>query len=92
MTKQEHKTLEVIVGETYLFQTCTKDWIGRVCKINGPFSVVLEEASWVADSGRFHIFIHDGKVDGMEIEPVGIVGLQWVNWIPWPHKLPKEAV
>lgn len=82
----------ITIGYCYFFQTCTKDWVGRVIDIPGPYTVVMEEASWVAESGRLHIFLRDGKADGMEIEPVGHLGCQWVNWTEWDHKLFKDAV
>ena len=80
------------VNKTVFVQSCTKDWVGRVAAIPGPYTVVLVEASWVADSGRLHEFIASGKTQQMEIEPVGQVAVQWVNWIPWPHELFTEAV
>lgn len=84
--------MKLIVGQTYFVETCTKDWVGRLVSIDGPYTLTLEEASWVADSGRLHIFMRDGKADGMEIEPVGIKCVQWVAWSPWPFPLFKEAI
>lgn len=84
------KTLEV--GKTYFVQSCTKDWVGRLVSIDGPYTVTLEDAAWVALSGRLHAFVRDGQADGMEIEPVGVVCVQWVNWIPWDHALFKDPV
>ncbi len=86
------RLLTLEVGETYLVQTCTKDWVGRLASVDGPYSLTLEGASWVADSGRLHLFVRDGRAQGMEIEPVGVVLVQWVNVIPWPHTLFEEAV
>ena len=80
------------IGKIYFFQTHKFDWVGRLASIDGPYSVTLTEASWVADCGRLHLFVRDGRADNMEIEPVGVVGLQWSNWIPWPHPLFTEAV
>ena len=82
----------LVVGQTYFVQTCTKDWVGRLVSVDGPYSLTLEDASWVAESGRLHVFVRDGRADGMEVEPVGVVAVQWVNWIPWPHELFTEAV
>ncbi len=83
---------KLTVGQCYFFQTCTKDWVGRVVSIDGPYTVVLEEASWVADSGRLHVFVKEGRADNMEIEPVGIQCIQWLNWGPWLHPLFMETV
>lgn len=79
-------------GHCYFFQTCTKDWVGKLHSVDGFRSVTLTEASWVAGSGRLHQFVRDGKADNMEIEPVGVVTCQWVNWIPWNHPTFEEAV
>jgi hypothetical protein len=57
------------IGKCYYVRTLTDHWIGRVIKTE-LFAVTLEDASWVADSGRLHIFMRDGKADNMEIEPV----------------------
>lgn len=83
-------TLEV--GNTYFFETNTKDWVGVLHSIDGPYSVTLKEASWVSESGRLHAFIRDGKADGMEIEPVGTKMIVYSGWVPWPHPLFREAV
>ncbi len=87
------------VGKTYLFQGI-KDWVGRVAEITGPYTVTLVDASWVADSGRLSDFVKNGvrRADGgwlpehVEIEPVGVVGVRWENWIPWDHQLPTETI
>jgi hypothetical protein len=81
-----------VIGETYFVQSCTKDWVGRLVEASGPYTVVLEDASWVANSGRMNEFVRNGQAEGMEIEPVGVVCVQWVNWIPWPHELFKDPV
>jgi hypothetical protein len=83
---------ELIVGQKYFVQTCTKDWVGVLHSIDGPYTLTLTQASWVADSGRLHQFVQEGKSTQMEIEPVGVVCCQWVNWIPWDHPLFTEAV
>lgn len=91
---------KLTVGHNYFFQTCTKDWVGCLLAITGPYTVVLgpdpsqpgSQAAWSAESGRLHVFIAEGKADQMEIEVVGVVSCQWVDWIPWPHKLFTESV
>lgn len=83
---------ELTVGHCYFVQSCTKDWVGRLVSVNGPYAVTLEDAAWVADSGRLHVFVRDGTAPKMEIEPVGVVCVQWVNWIPWDHDTFTETV
>lgn len=85
---------ELVVGECYLFQTCTKDWVGRLHRIDGAHDVVLTEASWLAYTGeRLGELIRTGKPNAeTEVEYVGVVGCQWVNWLPWPHEPFKESI
>ena len=40
------------VGTTYLIRTVTMSWHGTVKSICGDF-LVLEQAAWIADTGRF---------------------------------------
>jgi len=78
------------VGEKYFFRTVTYHLVGRVKQVVGRF-IMLEDSSWVADSGRFMNAIKEGKLD--EVEPVGIC---WVNSeslvdvFPWLHSLPDK--
>jgi hypothetical protein len=86
-------------GHNYFFQTCTKDWVGCLLAITGPYTVVLgphplepgSKAVWSAESGRLHEFIDNGTAEQMEMETVGVVCCQWVDWIPFPHPLLKES-
>lgn len=89
----ENETVELVVGEKYFVQSCTKDWVGELVRVVGPYTVVLREASWVANSGRLSEFMRSGNGGThMEIEPVGVVCVQFVNWMPWPHKLFRTAI
>jgi hypothetical protein len=82
----------MVEGENYYIRTARNDYIGRLASIDGPYSVTLDGAAWVASSGRLHVFLRDGSAPGMEIEPVGEVGVQWLDWTPWKHPLFTEAV
>ena len=83
---------EMQIGQKYYVRTLTDHWVGKVVAVSAPFLVCLEEASWVADSGRLGEFMAKGKAANMEIEPVGTVTVRWESFLPWPHKLFKEAV
>ena len=85
------------VGEAYFFRTVTYHTLGKVKKIVGNF-LVLEEASWIADSGRFNEFINEGKVyesSSSEIEPLEVnpvISLaSIVDAFPWKHKMPNKV-
>lgn len=40
------------IGKQYLFRTIGYHWLGEVISIRGKF-LVLDSASWVADTGRY---------------------------------------
>jgi hypothetical protein len=83
-------TYDDLVGKCFFFRTVTYHCVGKVVKRIGSF-LQLQDASWIADSGRFMQFLKEGKLN--EVEPTGT---QFVNlasvidFFPWKHPLPKE--
>ena len=83
-------SLDDMVGKKLFIRTVTYHVTGKVKNRMGAF-IELEDAAWIADSGRFSNAIKDGTLD--EVEPVGVM---WVNlssivdFFPWRHDLPKE--
>ena len=78
---------EDLVEGSFYFRTVTYHTVGKVKKFVGRFAY-LEEASWIADSGRFMNAIKDGTLS--EVEPVGnaFVNLDTVvDFFPWKHSL-----
>ena len=87
---KELNTYDDMVGQKYFIRTVTYHLLGKVQKQVGKF-LMLTDASWVADSGRFMQAIKEGKLG--EVEPVGIafVNIDAItDFFPWKHKLPKE--
>ena len=85
-------SLEDMVGEKYFFRTVTYHMTGRVKKVIGSI-LELENASWIADSGRFMNAIKEGKLN--EVEPVGRAYINIntvVDFFPWKHPLPEKQV
>lgn len=83
-------SLDDLVGKKFYIRTVTYHMTGKVVKRMGAF-IQLDDAAWIADSGRFSQAIKDGTLS--EVEPVGTM---WVNlssvvdFFPWKHKLPME--
>lgn len=78
------------IGKAYFIRTVTLYQVGRVVAISGQF-VKLEDASWIADTGRFSDALKNGNFS--EIEPVGesYINLSSIiDAFPWEHKLPSE--
>ena len=89
----EYKKLELPfkVGGAYFIRTVTYFATGKVKAIVGQF-LVLEDAAWIADTGRFMNAITEGKLN--EVEPVKVDMFINVNSITdafiWSHKLPRD--
>ena len=88
----EFKKLEVPfkIGDAYFIRTVTYFATGRVKAIKGQF-LCLEEAAWIADTGRFRDAIIKGILS--EVEPIEDMYIN-MNSIsdafPWNHKLPRD--
>jgi hypothetical protein len=83
------------VGDNVYVRTDTDHWTGRIVSIDGPYTVTLTDYAWVADCGRLHEFLRDGKAANMEIEaaPDGMtVTVNFRAVLSWPHKLLRETV
>jgi len=79
------------IGEAYLIRTVTYHILGKVESIKGNF-LVLNEASWVADSGRFNEAIGKGTLNEIEFVGNAIVSINAIaDAYPWSHKLPKDS-
>ena len=87
---KEIQSLKDMVGEKYYFRAVTYHLTGRVTKVIGSI-LELENAAWIADSGRFMQAIKEGKLN--EVEPVGraYVNIDTVtDFFPWVHPLPTQ--
>ena len=86
-----HPTL--VIGQTYFVENpAGKSFVGRLEAIIDPFQVALTDASWVANTGRYHLFMKGQIDDDAEIEPCGrVAACRYQNVCDWPFPLPKKA-
>lgn len=79
------------VGKSYFIRTVTMYHIGKLKDVSDK-EILLENAVWVADSGRFHDALKKGELN--EVEPfVTDVILNReciVDATLWDHKIPYE--
>jgi hypothetical protein len=66
-TKVQEKKVPFKIGELYLIRTVTFTLAGKVKEVCGDF-LVLENADWVADTGRFSESLKDQN-NFSEVEP-----------------------
>lgn len=86
----EVKTAPFELDKSYIIRTVTHTYTGRLVWISDK-ELVLEEAAWIADSGRWANAIKDGTLN--EVEPMGrvIVGRgAIIDATEWKHPLPTK--
>ena len=93
LVKTEDK-YPVEIGKAYLFRTVTHIELGRVKSICGKFAT-LSDASWIADTGRYHNLLKTGEFsESAEIEPYTYASTvnidSCVNFAEWPFDLPRN--
>ncbi len=81
------------IGENYMIRTVTYIQVGTLIAVTDK-ELVLKNASWVADTGRFEQCVKDGELDEVEPFPnddLVIVGRgALVDAVRWAHELPRE--
>jgi hypothetical protein len=79
------------VGKPYFIRTVTHHYTGLLVKVT-PKELVLQDAAWIADDGRFMNALKYGTLN--EIEPFQddvIIGRGAViDATVWRHKLPRD--
>lgn len=78
------------IGDCVFIRSVTNYYTGRLVNVTDGF-LVLEEAAWVADTGRFHNYLMTGQPNEVEPYPDGVfvrVNIGSVSDIcDWKHPL-----
>jgi hypothetical protein len=85
------------IGKNYLIRTVSHIDVGKLLMV-GDKELVLTNASWIADTGRFSNCLRDGfeEQTNSEIEPFPtnakvIIGRgSIIDMVEYTHKLPKH--
>jgi hypothetical protein len=79
------------IGQSYLIRTVTFYYTGRIHAIT-DCDLVLRDAAWIVDTGRFHDALKNGNF--LEVEPflndVIVPRTGIIDATRWAHELPKE--
>src|SRR3990167_3326487 len=68
--ERKYESLEDMKGGIVFIRTVTHYYTGRIKNIAGQF-IHLEDACWIADTGRLADFIKGTPTSGLETEPMG---------------------
>jgi len=80
-----------VIGKSYFIRTVTYHFVGTIKEITGKW-IVLKDASWVADSGRFHTALETGELNEVEYMKQAIVNMDTItDATEWENKVPKES-
>lgn len=79
------------VGEKVYIRTVTHHQTGRIKEIVGPF-IVLEDAAWIGDSGRWMDALKTGELNEVEpvFHPMRVNSEAIIDVCVWDHPLPRE--
>lgn len=78
-------------GESYFIRTVTYHFVGTIKEIIGRW-IILKDASWVADSGRFHVALEKGELSEVEYMDKAIINMDTITDASvWNNKVPKES-
>jgi hypothetical protein len=79
------------VGKKYFIRTVTHHYTGLLTKVTQS-ELVLEDAAWIADDGRFMNALKEGKLKEVEpfIDDVIIGRGAIIDATVWNHALPRE--
>lgn len=81
------------VGSNVFIRTVTLYYTGKLVRVH-PGELVITDAAWVADTGRFHVALMTGTLNEIEPFPDGEVivprsGL--IDVCRWNHPLPRDV-
>lgn len=81
------------VGEAVFVRTVTMHYMGRLVRVTAG-ELVLTDAAWIADSGRYSVALATGALNEVEPYPDGPVIVSrgaLVDVALWAHPLPRSA-
>lgn len=93
VTKKTKPTSPLTVGNAVFIRTVTHHLTGRVIAV-GDHEILLSNAAWIADNGRFAAALAGGVFSEVEPFPDGIVAVgrgALIDACVWPHALPRAV-
>ena len=77
------------VGKAVFIRSVTNYYTGRVIQVTDT-EIILTDAAWIADTGRFHNALKTGEFNEVEpyLKPVSISRGAIVDATEWTHELP----
>ena len=86
--------LDLYGGKAIIVRTVTYHYTGRLVGLTTRGDLVLQDAAWIADSGRWAQALETGRLGEVEPYPAGPVVIAVgavVDVAEWRHDLPRET-
>ena len=90
--KQENKFWEI--GKNYMIRTVTMIQVGKLVNID-EFEIILQDAAWIAETGRFTDFLLKGMVKEVEPFPDGNIAIgrgSLIDATKWNFELLRKQI
>jgi hypothetical protein len=87
------KSFDVLaIGNEVFIRTVTYHYTGRIVALSAT-DIVLEDAAWIASSGRWHEALSTGVLSEVEpfVGPVSINRASYVDATIWGFALPRKV-
>lgn len=80
------------MGASVFIRTISMYYTGKVLELTAEF-IVLEDAAWIADTGRFSSALTDGVLGEVEPypDPVSVNRAHVLDVTRWGHALPRDV-
>lgn len=86
----EFTDISMLIGKAWFFRTVTFYQVGIVERRVDNF-LILSNASWVADTGRFADMLKTGILAEVELEGDCAMNIDHISdFFPWRHELPTK--
>lgn len=95
MTKKVVKKVQspLRVGNAVLIRTVTLYYTGRIVSVTAD-EILIEDAAWIADTGRYSTALREGALGEIESYPDGVVSIgrgAVIDVADWSHPLPRTV-
>lgn len=81
------------IGENYFIRTVTHILVGKLVHKTDQ-ELILNNCSWIADTGRYHDALKTGNLNEIEPYPseslVHVNRASFIDAVIWEHELPKD--
>jgi hypothetical protein len=91
VSKKSAVASPIAVGNAVLIRCVTLYYTGRIVGLTDT-EILIEDAAWIADTGRFAEALQSGQLNEVEPYPNGVVSIargSVLDVSSWKHALPR---